>query len=319
MAAYRAALRGTHTRARAAGMGRDAKQSGHALSRLGERESRHARLEEAVAAYRAALQERTRERVPLDWATTQNNLGNALSRLGEREAGTARLEEAVAAYRAALQELTQERVPLDWAGTQNNLGAALRNLGEREAGTARLEEAVAAYRAALQEHTQERVPLLWAATQNNLGSALRCSGERESQHRAPGGGGGGLPRGAARNTPRARAARLGCDAKQSRRRAFGLGERERHGAPGGGGGGLPRALQERTQERVPLDWAMSYGAQGATMMLIAERTVDSNMAQSALDQLELALKTARDSRHAPLADDLETKLAEARRLVKQLQ
>ena len=73
---------------------------GTALSRLGERESGTARLEEAVAAYRAALTEWTRERVPLQWAMTQNNLGTALRSLGERESGTARLEEAVAAYRA---------------------------------------------------------------------------------------------------------------------------------------------------------------------------------------------------------------------------
>jgi tetratricopeptide (TPR) repeat protein len=64
---------------------------GTALSTLGERDSRAARLEEAVKAYRAALEEGTRERVPLDWAMTQMNLGNALMRLGERESGTARL------------------------------------------------------------------------------------------------------------------------------------------------------------------------------------------------------------------------------------
>ena len=56
------------------------------LSRLGERESGTARLEEAVAAYREALKEWTRERVPLDWATTQNNLGIALRLLAERQA-----------------------------------------------------------------------------------------------------------------------------------------------------------------------------------------------------------------------------------------
>jgi hypothetical protein len=61
---------------------------GTALSRLGERESGKARVEEAVAAYRAALTERSRERLPLDWAMTQNNLGNALQTLGERESGT---------------------------------------------------------------------------------------------------------------------------------------------------------------------------------------------------------------------------------------
>ena len=75
---------------------------GNALSRLGERESGTARLEEAVAAYRAALEEMTRERVPLDWAMTQNNLGIALLKLGERESGTAHLQEAVAAFNACL-------------------------------------------------------------------------------------------------------------------------------------------------------------------------------------------------------------------------
>ena len=108
-------------------MGENAEQSWQCSrdSRLGERESGTARLEEAVAAYRAALLERTRERVPLYWATTQNNLANALSSLGERESGTARLEEAVAAYRAALLEYTRERVPRVWETTQKNLDFAL--------------------------------------------------------------------------------------------------------------------------------------------------------------------------------------------------
>ena len=122
---------------------------GNALSKLGERESGTARLEETVTAYRAALEVRTRERVPLQWATAQNNLGDALRVLGERESSTARLEEAVTAYRAALEEWTRERVPLQWATTQNNLGGLLRALGERESGTARLEEAITAYDAAL--------------------------------------------------------------------------------------------------------------------------------------------------------------------------
>ena len=77
---------------------------GTALSRLGERESGTARLEEAVAAYRAALKERPASACRSTGPMTQNNLGNALQTLGERESGTARLEEAVAAYRAALEE-----------------------------------------------------------------------------------------------------------------------------------------------------------------------------------------------------------------------
>ena len=171
----------------------------------------------------------------------QNNLGNALWTLGERESGTARLEEAVAAYRAALKERTRERVPLDWATTQNNLGNALRTLGERESGTARLEEAVAAYRAALEERTRERVPLDWAMTQNNLGNALRTLGERESGTARLEEAVAAYRDGAEGTDARARSARLGDDAEQSRqcapdaRRA-----RERHGAARGGGRGLSR-------------------------------------------------------------------------------
>ena len=90
------------------------------------------------------------------------------------------------------------------------------DLGERESGTARLEEAVAAHRAALLEETRERVPLDWAMTQNNLGNALSTLGERESGTARLEEAVGGLSRGAAGIHARARAARLGDDAEQSR-------------------------------------------------------------------------------------------------------
>jgi tetratricopeptide (TPR) repeat protein len=86
---------------------------GNALSRLGERESGTARLEEAVDAYHAALEELSRDRVPLGWAGTQNNLGAALWALGKRESGTARLEEAVAAFDACLT-VTETAWPEEW-------------------------------------------------------------------------------------------------------------------------------------------------------------------------------------------------------------
>ena len=97
-------------------------------------------------------------------------------------------------------------MPLDWARTQTNLGNALWTLGERESGTARLEEAVVVLRAALEEYTRERVPLQWAMTQDNLGNALADSGRAGGRHGAPGGGGGGLPRGVGGADARARAA-----------------------------------------------------------------------------------------------------------------
>ena len=214
---------------------------GIALETLGERESGTGKLTEAVAAYRAALEERTRARVPLDWARTQNNLGNALTALGERESGTGKLTEAVAAYRAALEEWTRERVPLDWAMAQNNLGTALERLGERESGTGKLTEAVAAYRAALEEWTRERVPLDWAATQMNLGNALtsaRGAGEWDGEAH---GGGRGLSRGAGGMDARARSARLGGDADESRLCALeARGAGERDGEARRGGRGLSR-------------------------------------------------------------------------------
>ena len=123
------------------------------MSRLGERESGTARLEEAVTAYRAALTEQTRERVPLYWAGTQNNLGVALRTLGERERGTARLEEAVAAFREALKEYTRAGAPYYWAYSQENLGIVFRILATRTSGNTRLtylQEALEAVEGALQ-------------------------------------------------------------------------------------------------------------------------------------------------------------------------
>ena len=99
--------------------------------------------------------------------------------------------------------------PLGWATAQNNLGIALQTLGAREAGTAMLEAAVAAFRAALEERTRERVPLDWALTQ--IQSRQRARGAWASARRdgAAGGGGRGLPGGAAGVDPRAGAARVG--------------------------------------------------------------------------------------------------------------
>jgi Tetratricopeptide repeat len=68
---------------------------GLALLRLGERESRTARLEEAVTTYRAALEEMTRARVPLDWARSTGNQGVALMLLAERLGDVTKARSAV--------------------------------------------------------------------------------------------------------------------------------------------------------------------------------------------------------------------------------
>jgi tetratricopeptide (TPR) repeat protein len=268
---------------------------GAAGGELGGRESGTVKLDEAVAACRAALNARPRDRDPLGWAATQNNLGKALMWLGERESGTARLVEAVDAYRAALDERAQDRAPLDWAMTQVFLGNTLETLGERESGTARLEEAVVAYRAALTEFTRERFPLQWARTQNGICYDLAKWGERD------------------KDTTRLEEAVAACRAALEKRpgdldplgRAAtqdSLGYSLR--ALGELQGGTARlveavkayqaALETYTPERVPLKWAMTTGNQGVAMILIADRTNDSSVAERAVDQI----KTASDAEQA---------------------
>jgi hypothetical protein len=68
---------------------------------------------------------------------------------------------------------------------------------------------------------------------------------------------------------------------------------ERDDASGGSGQGLPAALQERTRDRVPLQWAMSTGNQGVVLMLLAERIGDVTKARSAVQQIETAAKGER--------------------------
>ena len=69
------------------------------------------------------------------------------------------------------------------------------------------------------------------------------------------------------------------------------------------------ALEERTRERVPLNWAMSFGNQGVAMMRLAERTKDAAMAKAAVAQISAAYETLRAGGHAPAAAYFEARLA----------
>jgi hypothetical protein len=57
------------------------------------------------------------------------------------------------------------------------------------------------------------------------------------------------------------------------------------------------ALEERTHERVPLDWAMSTSNEGVAMVVIADRTNDAVLAEAAVRQIELAYETMRLGGH----------------------
>jgi len=272
-------------------VGFDQNNLGLALSKLGEREARTGRLEDAVTAYREALKEQTRERVPLAWGMTQVNLGAVLARLGARENGTARLEEAVAAFHAALEEIRRDQVSLQWAMTQVNLGAALATLGARHSGTTRLEEAVAAYRAALDETTRDQVPLQWALAQVNLGAALVTLSEREC--------------GTTRLEEAVAAYRAALEERTRDRVPLQwamtqmnlgtalemLGERE---------SGTTRleeavaayraALEERTRDRVPLDWAMTQMNLGTALEVLGERESGTVRLEEAVTAYRAALE-----------------------------
>jgi tetratricopeptide (TPR) repeat protein len=273
----------------------------------------------AIARCRALVELLPRNASPRDWARAQNNLGFALFRLGARESGTARLEEAVVVLQEALQEATRAREPLLWANTQKNLGLALIQLGGRESGTARLKEAVAVLQEALQEGTRARAPLLWAFIQNNLGGALVRLGERES-------GTARLEEAvvvlqeALQEATRTRAPLLWASTQVGLGQALqAIGEREN------GTARLEQAvatyheaLQEFTRARAPLLWAKKTGSQGVTLMLLAGRTGDAEMAKLAVEQIETATTTLRHDGDARSAELFETRLLLARALVDQL-
>jgi hypothetical protein len=78
------------------------------------------------------------------------------------------------------------------------------------------------------------------------------------------------------------------------------------------------ALREWTRERLPLNWATSFGNEGVALMLLAERRRDAAMAKTALSQINAAFETMRDGGHAPSAAYYERQLPRARALVARL-
>ena len=70
--------------------------------------------------------------------------------------------------------------------------------------------------------------------------------------------------------------------------------------------------------RVPLRWAVSTGNQGVTLMLLAERRRDAEMAKLAVQQIEAAFTTSRDGGDAPSASYYEAQLPKAHALAQKL-
>jgi tetratricopeptide (TPR) repeat protein len=72
------------------------------------------------------------------------------------------------------------------------------------------------------------------------------------------------------------------------------------------------ALEERTRERVPLDWAATLGNQGVALMLIADRTNNAAIAEIAVGQIETAYETLRSGGQEQWAAELQERLPKAR-------
>jgi hypothetical protein len=78
------------------------------------------------------------------------------------------------------------------------------------------------------------------------------------------------------------------------------------------------ALKERTRQRVPLQWATSFGNQGVALMLLAERRRDAAIAETALSQINAAFETMRDGGDAVRAAYYERQLFGAHAIVTRL-
>jgi hypothetical protein len=74
------------------------------------------------------------------------------------------------------------------------------------------------------------------------------------------------------------------------------------------------AHEERTRDRVPLQWARSTGNQGVALMLVAQRFRDTAKAAQAVQQIDVALVTARDGGDEFAAVYYEEQLAKAQEL-----
>ncbi len=72
------------------------------------------------------------------------------------------------------------------------------------------------------------------------------------------------------------------------------------------------ALEEQTRERVPLQWARTTDNQGNAMMLIAARTNNRALAETALREIETAYETAQSGGQQAAAALFQAQLTKAR-------
>jgi CHAT domain-containing protein/tetratricopeptide (TPR) repeat protein len=214
-------------------------------------------LEEAIRCCRLALGVRTRAGLPFEWAQTQNTLGTAYAERidGDRDAN---IDQAIIAFHEALEVFIQDAYPSEWATVQGNLGVAYTNTG----GTSRPEhiEQAIRYLEAARDHAVAASGSLEAAMrEHNLAAAYqeRVLGVKDDNAEA--------------------AIRTYRDAQRRVRRDehpvlwatiehnVGLAYLARQGGDDEATVCFDRALEVRTRDANPFDWAMTQAALGAAL------------------------------------------------------
>jgi tetratricopeptide (TPR) repeat protein len=237
-------------------------------------------FKKAEDAHRAALDQFALTGTSLDRAEAQWHLGTVLLTLGELDTGTtgtARLKEAELLYDEVLKKWAQPQFPLQWAAVQQNLGVVFLRLGQREESTEYFDKAMRAFHAALKERTRELFPLDWAMTTDNLSSALSKQGELE------------LKKGSESGKERLKQAL----------QAYG------------------EALEERTRERVPLEWAATQNNLGDALITLGRYEKGTEHFEKAVHACSLALEEGTPTAAPYLNPVVQENLDHAMRLLEE--
>jgi hypothetical protein len=241
-------------------------------------------LLEALGAYRAAAEVYARRSELVEWAQVQRAIGDTLRARAEAAPEAKRpplFGEAAAAYRAALGALPREAQPRAWADTQIAIArmwlAAAESAQPPERGRL-LGEAATGYRLALPEYARHATREDWATLQHTLGGTLiQQATEAEGAERVR-----LLDESLARYRealtvatrwaqPGEWAALQAETGAALRLRAQMTGDqRERSRWLDAAVAALDGALEVRTPEEYPAEWAATEGALGGTLLDAAQ-------------------------------------------------
>jgi tetratricopeptide (TPR) repeat protein len=253
----------------------------------------------------------------LQRVTALNALANSLVTLGEREGSIDRLEEAEAVCADAIAECPHQTV--QWATLQNTLGTALARRGDFGRDLTLLARSIDTFSSASEMVTEGDDPDLWGVIQHNLAGALQKVGQvREDVSLL--------------NRSVVALRRLEKMRRRGDRYTW-AGTQHGLGTALATLGELQRspdtirvafasydaALEVRTREQLPVEWAMTTGNYGLAKLHLAEITGDLDTAKGGLAQLLAAEALLRAGRHHGYADNFAFFVPAAETLVARLE